>query len=347
MAAGPLTGRARTQGVWTGSKLAIWGGVTGVATTERALGDGAFYDPVSDAWTRMAPAQVNQPPARSRHSTVWTGSEIVIWGGLATSSALDDGARYQGAVDQWAATSTTNRPEGRYLHGAVWTGSEVLIWGGGRTDGIRPNRGGRYNPATNVWQPLEPAADTPVGRLAPSVAWTGSELVVWGGTDGLTGIGSGGRYNPTTGAWRTVAVAGQPSPRYNHVSVWTGSELVVWGGQDTLTTAFDNGARYDPEADTWRPMSRTGAPAARSYASHVLAGEEILIWGGGIGSPIDPTGARYRLRDDSWVLMSQRGAPAARQAAVTVWTGSEMLVWGGFDGDGIAIQRNDGGRYRP
>ena len=57
---------------------------------------------------------------------MWTGSEMIIWGG----SQLNTGGRYNPSTDSWAATSTTNAPSARQDHTAVWTGSEMIIWGG-------------------------------------------------------------------------------------------------------------------------------------------------------------------------------------------------------------------------
>jgi hypothetical protein len=40
--------------------------------------------------------------------------------------------------------------------------------------------GGRYDPATDTWQPLSLEGD-PLARRAHTGAWTGAELVVFGG----------------------------------------------------------------------------------------------------------------------------------------------------------------------
>src|SRR5207247_7355261 len=50
-------------------------------------------------------------PARSRHTVVWTGSEMIIWGGwdpnaIPSSRPANTGARYNPATDTWIPTST-------------------------------------------------------------------------------------------------------------------------------------------------------------------------------------------------------------------------------------------------
>ena len=66
--------------------MIIWGGF-GVAGT---LGDGAAYDPLTDGWSPTP--SWGAPSARSVHGAVWTGSEMIIWGGYG-GDYLRDGAR--------------------------------------------------------------------------------------------------------------------------------------------------------------------------------------------------------------------------------------------------------------
>ena len=87
-------------------------------------------DPCTDdTWT--ATTTTNAPSARSYPTAIWTGSEMIVWGGGTASGTLNTGARYDPSIDSWTATSTTNAPEARAYHTAVWTGSEMIVWGGG------------------------------------------------------------------------------------------------------------------------------------------------------------------------------------------------------------------------
>ena len=50
-----------------------------------------------------APAEVsttNAPSDRSLHTAIWTGSEMIIWGG-SNGGFFNDGARYDPAADTW------------------------------------------------------------------------------------------------------------------------------------------------------------------------------------------------------------------------------------------------------
>ena len=65
------------------------------------------------------------------HTAVWTGSEMIVWGGqIIASRLLNTGGRYDPSTDSWTATSTTNAPAARQAHTAVWTGSQMIVWGG-------------------------------------------------------------------------------------------------------------------------------------------------------------------------------------------------------------------------
>ena len=87
----------------------------------------------------MTPGQPPAPPMRpvrrDGHTAVWTGSEMIVWGGYITAATFEHWREIQSQHDSWTATSTTNAPAARANHTAVWTGSEMIVWGGYRSDG--------------------------------------------------------------------------------------------------------------------------------------------------------------------------------------------------------------------
>lgn len=97
---------------------------------------------IDDTWTPTSTS--NAPAARYQHTAVWTGSEMIVWGGYnGGTNGLNTGGRYNPSTDSWTATNTTNAPSGRFGHTAVWTGTEMIVWGGG-ANGSDLNTGGRY-----------------------------------------------------------------------------------------------------------------------------------------------------------------------------------------------------------
>src|SRR5437899_8411064 len=85
----------------------------------------------------------NAPDARYYHTAVWTGSEMIAWGGIDLFDFFNTGGRYNPGTDSWTPTSTTGAPEARYSHTAVWSGTEMIVWGG-TNNATDFNTGGRY-----------------------------------------------------------------------------------------------------------------------------------------------------------------------------------------------------------
>src|SRR5439155_10923742 len=69
-----------------------------------------------DTWT--ATSLTNAPAARDLHTAVWTGSEMIVWGGWDVSSEVNTGGRYNHNTDSWTTSSTTNTPAARADHTA-------------------------------------------------------------------------------------------------------------------------------------------------------------------------------------------------------------------------------------
>ena len=107
----------------------------------------------------------------------------------------------------------------------------MIVWGGlDDTIGFL-NTGGRYNPSTNSWTATS-TTNAPAGRASHTAVWTGSEMIVWGGSTGImpSVLNTGGRYNPSSDSWTATSTTNAPAARDRHTAVWTGSEMIVWGG---------------------------------------------------------------------------------------------------------------------
>jgi N-acetylneuraminic acid mutarotase len=123
--------------------MIVWGGANYPALD---LNSGGRYNPSTDSWTATTTA--NAPIARRYHTAVWTGSEMVVWGGRDCCTWFNSGGRYNASTDSWTATSTINAPEARWQHNAEWMGSEMIVWGG-TNQTIYLNSGAKYNPIGN------------------------------------------------------------------------------------------------------------------------------------------------------------------------------------------------------
>jgi len=334
----PRTGFSMT---WTGAEVVVWGG--SVEGYREPLGDGARYNPASDAWTPVS--KTNAPSPRSGHSAVWTGTEMLLYGGdllsnLYFTTPSNTGYRYNPGSDTWAPISTNGAPPSAN-HAALWTGTEMILWG--TTDA---KSGARYNPSTDSWAPTD-KNDSP--EPLQHAVWTGVEMAVWGRMPGCSSgcQSTGALYNPATYSWRPMSTAGAPMPggySWYGTTVWTGTEMIVWGGDP------GEAGRYNPQTNTWAGVSRTNSPAPRVYHTAVWSGSEMIVWGGDEFSSTSMdvrrnTGARYNPQTDSWTQTSTVNAPAARYLHTAVWAGGEMIVWGGIDA--ASAPTATGGRYSP
>ncbi len=74
-----------------------------------------------NTWT----ATSGPPDGRVGHTAVWTGSEMIVWGGFEPgfflATPFNTGGRYDPSTDNWTTTSLTSAPAARYDHTAVWT----------------------------------------------------------------------------------------------------------------------------------------------------------------------------------------------------------------------------------
>jgi N-acetylneuraminic acid mutarotase len=325
--------------VWTGSEMIVWGGFN--FSPPYRLNSGGRYDPSTDSW--MSTSLNKAPSPRNYHSAVWTGTEMIVWGG---EPILDTGGRYNPITDTWTTTSTANAPAARAQHTAIWTGSEMIIWGGYNCC-TRFNTGGRYDPNTDSWAATS-TINPPEARWYHRAIWTGSEMVVWGGTNQTLYLNTGGRYNPSTDSWTPTGLLNAPLGRVAHTEIWSGSEMGVWGGADSTFNDTNTGGIYDPMSDSWVPTSTTNVPSARDSHTAVWTGSEMVVWGGEFGEPpvsLD-TGGRYSIATDTWTATSLMNVAHARDHHTAVWTGSEMIVWGGaYWMSGSRVFLNTGGRY--
>ncbi len=296
--------------------------------------------------------------SRIYHTAVWTGKEMIVFGGGAEGNYRDDHGAYDPARDKWRLLSKNGAPPPRWAHAGFWIGNEMLIWGGRSQFDLNThkNDGARYNPVSDSWRPIS-SVGAPAPRSQMVSVWTGSEMLVWSGL-GMRGIilTDGARYNPATDRWTPMAQINAPGGRFESAYVWTGTELIVWGGmgpnrQNTIAggPTIANGARYNPKSNTWRSIATAGAPPPTCSMVAVWSGQEMLLWAGeevvGQGYNVRNTGWRYNPVTDTWKLMSTRGAPPASGHLLALWSGSEMLVWGGrSEGNRIL---NSGGLYNP
>jgi len=244
--------------------MIVWGG--GIINNDGIFRfeSGARYNPVTDSWTANI-TTTGAPSARQFHSAVWTGNEMIIWGGLvARFTGTNSGVRYNPATDTWTANITTaGAPVARFGPSAVWTGSEMIVWGGDTLGNAYINTGGRYNLATDSWIATT-TTGAPIARAYHSAVWTGNEMIVWDGNNSSGAIGNGGRYSlnlftisqttqsfPITGGTGNITITAQGG------CTWTATTNANWLTITAGSSGAGNGTvAFTVAANTLGP--RTG-----------------------------------------------------------------------------------------
>lgn len=189
---------------------------------------------VSDDWVVLDPGPLS--PTGSA-AMIWTGGQIVIWGGeaLGEGSTRSSGAAYRPDTETW--TSLGPAPLVTSSE-AVWTGDELITWSGGRMAAA-------WQPESNTWRTIE---DWPLqGSYYPLAVWTGEEIL---------DVDAGALVDPTTGASRPIATP--PSLHERASVVWVDGYLVSVTGEGV----------YNLDTDTWTDMPDSGlTPLATAGAT--------------------------------------------------------------------------------
>ncbi|MEX0827175.1 MAG: PQQ-binding-like beta-propeller repeat protein [Acidimicrobiia bacterium] len=271
---------------------------------------------------------------RTFPTTVWTGSEYIVWGGEKPSDDWHTtGAAFSPSVGRWRDLAPSPLAP-RSQHAAVWTGTEVLICCGRQ---VGPGASaGAYQPATDAWRTI------PQPPISPSFAeavWTGSEMIVFGGVSrlGAGNLRGAAAYNPATGTWRTLADLPYGIEREAE-AVLAGGVIYAWpsaGRPDDATAPL----AYHIGNDTWQVLAVPSELALPLSPSLVWTGSELIAWGlahdfgesFGVGVAFEPTTETWRSLPPT-PLPATSGSDGSQGSQGAVWTGTQMIVWTGWIG---------------
>ena len=299
--------------------VASLGAVTAIQTLDRRERTVPGETPnalISQArWRALPEAPIE---GRIASGAVWTGREMIIWGGVSrqdTVTPVAEGAAYDPATDAWRTIAPAPPGVlGVVGTAAAWTGRIAVFWAGNSPDG--PAAGAAYDPVADSWQRLP---DGPLGpREGYTSVWTGTELLIVGGAAGDTFASPfAAAVDPDTGTWRLLDALNELPGLAAHGAVWDGSEVFLAGlrylcpeegsGCDESRPTF---LAYDPADDAVREIDLTLAPVDPEDRGLL----EPIAWAGGavVFSSLDDPSAglvSYDPARDDWTAGS--AAPCA------------------------------------
>lgn len=298
---------------------------------------------IESLWVDLAPgATAPLPPApipaHYGASLVWTGTELIVWGGLTDEPCCRnslDGAAFDPTAGTWRQIA---HPPDRVRPGLqLWTGTEVLVFGGGTAD----TASAAYDPAADTWRLI---TNPPVpGSVA---LWIGDEAVLVrdpdadhdGYDDSLDATSYA--YDPATDEWRRLADGpwGRDVPWVSGGStsaVWTGTTIITLTDTDPQDATLVNG--YNPATDTWRALGQLNTvtkpvviPGQGGTAGNVaflpLEPEIPVDLIDDRGNPIGQSAARPAdLAGTCYVSSNNEGCLLTSLRAMSV--GGEVLFW--------------------
>ena len=308
---------------------------------------------------------------RANHSVMWTGSEMIVWGGSTTDGPpeLVDGAAFDPATDTWRVLPDSPLRPG-LVNRALWADNRMIVVGVGLT--------AEYRPDTNAWRVIGDGLSLAASpRL---MAWAGNRVVVlnangllelhegtgaWVAIEG-PGFGNDDPWNTSLlvvddrlavsalrsgncsgrrfavqsdSGWDelpdvSLATAALADCSYPHQAAWVGERLVIWDSEEHPAFAFDFDTRQ------WRETQSITLSSQEGPDGPVAMGDRFIVPQFGVGAIYDPVGER-------WTSVKLPGDGLSNDM---VWTGTEVLMWGSACCFGVVPSgnfTNDAWRWRP
>jgi N-acetylneuraminic acid mutarotase len=178
----------------------------------------------------------------------------------------------------------------------------MIIWGGQNNAGTAYyGDGARYDLASDTWTPIGAPPSGFSGRSDQGCAWTGSKMVVWGGTNASGSVTDGASYDLGTDTWKTIATS-PLSARFPEAAYASTTGDVLFWGSKSLDKTLNDGAAYTPVTDRWTAMSASPL-VARGLPAFQWTGTQLIVWGGIASTTTLSDGARYNPVSGSWTKL--------------------------------------------
>lgn len=261
------------RAVWTGSEVLLW-------DVDSSDGVAALaFDPQAQTWRRFA-----GPPPGPHFGVayVWTGHQLILFGGGPQGSPLGSGgAVYDPSDDTWRVTLSA--PIAMNLADAVWTGKEMIVIGSdldGRNVSRTPTAMAEaYDPATDTWRRLP---DPPISPQTSALAFVGGRVIAWEAYSP-----SSAEYLPGEDRWRSLDTGDLRGGECYAQGATIGDIVFTWNCGSPAAWY----ARTSSWVDAVPPLPATDTRPAFSWAGVTAAGSAVVV--DQVETVVDQSGSPY------------------------------------------------------
>ncbi len=258
-----------------------------------------------------------EPPLRRENPGATDGTFMYVFGGTSGNSGgsrMNDLWRFDGAAwTQMTANLAAGSPPPRHQAGVTWdpTRNKLVVYGGADAAGAVLGDLWEWDPGTNAWTNVTPAASPPARRFT-SIAFDPATngIVMFGGLDG-----SNTHLNDTWllfggAAWVQSAPTVVPSTRRQHHLVTrpdVGDVLLI-GGQDA---SLPVPAKWRRDVHSWNGNDWTLIPTATDPQGVVANGatydelrQRVVMPSGNGGTPANQFNgvSEFDTLTNDWVI---------------------------------------------
>jgi len=237
-------------------------------------------------------------------------------------------------------------PEGfvpRHYGSVATFDGKVFIWGGLDADDNHLDSGAIYDPKSDTWTLVAIDGATPSPRERAAAVWTGSRVLVVGGSSDSGYERDAALYNPVTDRWTTTESA--LIPRYQgRAGLVDGVVVLLEGFTTDGAAAGGNPERYDIDSGTWSPAGDPGDLPDQWSEAIGWAEHQVIVHGGNTEDDGRSNATySYDVDQDTWTNLPS--ALSERSGSFGAWDGSKFYVWGGHDDyvydDGAVFESGD------
>jgi hypothetical protein len=283
------------------------------------------------AWLPMT--TVNAPTPRGTPGAVIDHKLIIAGGSAGGVPGLATAAAYDSDVDGWTALPDLNNA--RCAHTLVSSGSFVYAFGGLSDCGNGATQIGtleQWKPGDANWTVVS-GSGTPAARYAHVSIWTGSGLLVYGGSVGSASyVATGAVYDPNKNIWADASCALTGCERDSSPMVVDQGYVRLWGG---VGGNAPSGLKYEIATRVWSAWT-PDANFPTSLGNPADDGRRIYFPSGGGATNLDVVVYDRQTKSQS---KDTAPSPSNLSASGSIgWTGTEVILWG---------PTAAGGRYQP